>query len=429
MSGKHVIVALSGGVDSVVLLHCLTRIGPALNLKIEALHVHHGLSRNADAWSQFCERLCGDLGIHCSVVRVRIDRRRKLGLEAAAREARYAVFRAQHADIIALAHHRDDQAETLLLQLLRGAGVRGLSAMPQVRALDPRARLRLVRPLLEVTRAQIVAYARKVKLAWVEDESNADPAMDRNFLRAEVMPVLARRFPAMPLTLHRAADNAADAAGLLDELAQLDAQSAVSQGGIEVSALARLSLARARNLLRWFLECEGVAPPARDRLEEALRQALHARRDAQLEVSLGAAVLRRHRGRIFVGATPFDESTDWQRAWHGEPRIDLPGDLGAMQFESAVGVGLSLRLLQGQATVIRPRTGGERIRLAQGRPSRTLKNLLQEAGIPQWRRNRLPLLFCAGDLVWVPDVGTDCRYAAGAGEAGVLPQWLAPVRY
>jgi tRNA(Ile)-lysidine synthase len=425
--GTHVVVGLSGGVDSVVLLHCLAGIAPALDLALSALHVHHGLSRNADAWAQFCVDICSSLHVHCNVVRVDVDRRHKLGLEGAAREARYAAYRTQQADFIALAHHQDDQAETLLLQLLRGAGVRGLSAMPRVRALDGAGRLQLVRPLLELTRAQITAYARAAKLAWVEDESNADPAMDRNFLRGRVMPVIAERFPAAAATLERAAQNAADAAQLLDELAQLDAHSALIQDGIEASALARLSPARARNLLRWFVERQGFALPARDRLQEGLRQALHARGDAKLEVSLGEAMLRRHRGRLYLEAIA-DAPANWECAWRGETNVKLPGELGAMYFEPAVGAGLSLARLR-EPTVIRPRSGGERIRLAPGRPSRTLKNLLQEAGIPQWRRDRLPLLFCAGALVWVPELGLDCRYAAQSGEAGVLPHWIVPLRY
>ena len=422
--GARIVVALSGGVDSVVLLHCLTRLAPALDLHLSALHVHHGLSRNADAWAQFCEQLCSQLGVSCSVVRVQVDRRHRLGLEAAAREARYAHFRAQQADAIALAHHRDDQAETLLLQLLRGAGVRGLSAMPPARALDASGLLRVLRPMLDVTRSQILAYAREAELAWVEDESNADPTMDRNFLRLQLMPLLLQRFPGAVETLCRTAQNAADASALLDELGALDARSGVTQTGLEVEALSELSEPRARNLLRWFLEREGVPLPGRERLAEAFHQIVHARHDARVEVRLGPAALRRHRGRVYIEAIKHDTPSDWSCAWHGETRIALPDGLGTMQFEQAVGAGLSMQRLRDRPTVIRPRTGGERMRLVQGRPSRTLKNLLQETGMPHWRRDSLPLMFCADDLVWVPGVGIDCRYAAQPGEAAVVPQWL-----
>jgi tRNA(Ile)-lysidine synthase len=428
VSGKRVVVGLSGGVDSVVLLHCLERIAPALGCELTALHVHHGLSRNADAWSQFCEHLCAELCVPCNVVRVRVERRHALGVEAAAREARYRVYRAQQADLVALAHHQDDQAETVLLQLLRGAGVRGLSAMAKVRSLDRTGRLRLGRPLLDLTRAQILAYARAANLAWVEDESNADLAMDRNFLRANIMPMVVQRFPAASMTLQRAAENAAEAARLLDDLARLDARGAVDENSIEVSGLAALSGDRARNLLRWFIEQQDLALPSRDRLEEALRQALDARRDATLEVALGAALLRRHRGRIYLEPRTKQVGVDWQREWRGETRVELPRALGTVQFEPAVGAGLSLQRLR-EPAVIRPRSGGERMRLGPGGRSRTLKNLLQEAGVPHWRRDRLPLLFCANDLVWVPEIGFDCRYVAQSGEAGVLPQWIASDSY
>ena len=427
-SGKRIVVGLSGGVDSVVLLQCVARIAPALDCELSALHVHHGLSPNADAWSQFCEHLCAELRVPCNVVRVRVERRHALGLEAAAREARYRVYEAQQAALVALAHHQDDQAETVLLQLLRGAGVRGLSAMPLVRSLDRTGQLRLVRPLLDLTRAQLLGYARAARLAWVEDESNADPAMDRNFLRAHIMPMIVQRFPAASATLQRGAENAADAARLLDELGQLDAHSAVDENSIDVSVLATLSRDRARNLMRWFIEQQGLALPSRDRLEEALRQALDARRGARVEVALGAALLRRHRGRIYLEAVGQEIAADWERAWRGEACVELPGALGKVQFEPAVGAGLSLQRMR-EPTVIRARSGGERMRLALGGRSRTLKNLLQEAGVPHWQRDRLPLLFCANDLVWVPEIGVDSRYVAQSGEPGVLPQWIVSNNY
>jgi tRNA(Ile)-lysidine synthase len=424
--GKRVVAAVSGGVDSVVLLHALAGLAPRFNLALSALHVHHGLSPRAERWAQFCEHLCERLSVPCSVVRVKVDRRRKLGLEGAARAARYAAYRDCDADIIALAHHQDDQAETVLLQLLRGAGVRGLSAMPRERRL-PGSNLQLLRPLLNVTRAQILAYAHAAHLRWIEDESNADPAIDRNFLRARIMPVLVERFPGSPTTLARAADNAADAAQLLDDLAELDAGQARVDDGLDTTALAKLSLPRARNLLRWVIEGQGFAAPSRDRLDEAVRQALQARADAKVQVDLGEAVLRRHRGRLYLSVARLLPS-DWEINWQGQTRVQLPAGLGCVQFERALGVGLSLERMRAP-TVIRPRLGGERIRLAPGRVSRTLKNLLQEAGIPQWRRDSLPLLFSAGDLVWVPEIGADVRYAARGGEPGVLPRWIRSERY
>jgi tRNA(Ile)-lysidine synthase len=418
----RIVVGLSGGVDSVVLLHVLVRLAGRSGAKPSAVHVHHGLSPHADRWAGFCAGVCRDLGVELHEVRVAVPRRSALGLESAAREARYAVLRQQQADAVALAHHADDQAETVLLQLFRGAGVRGLSAMPSCRMLEPATGLRLVRPLLSVARAEILAYAEKAGLSWVEDSSNRDPAFDRNFLRGTIVPQLTRRFPGLRQTLGRTALNMGEAARLLDQLAVIDA-GAVQQG-LAVAALAALSPERARNALRWYLEQQGVPPPGRDRLDEALRQVLGARRDARLQVNLGPVRLRRHRGRLHLEATARTRRAGWSVTWSGEPQLDLPEDLGAIRFESARGAGLSLASLRGHAVAIRGRSGGERLRLAAGRRSRTLKNLLQEAGTPEWERDRLPLLFAGDALVWVPDIGMDERFAARPGDEGVLPQWV-----
>lgn len=421
-SARRLVVGLSGGVDSVVLLHALRRLRDTLRIEVSAVHVHHGLSPNADSWARFCERLCADLDVVCDVVRVHVARDHPLGLEGAAREARYGVYRAQGGALVALAHHQDDQAETVLLQLLRGAGVRGMSAMPRVREIDGASDVRIVRPLLDVTREEIVRHAQTNRLRWVEDESNADVSYARNFVRRELLPLIRQRFAAAPTTLARAAENAADACRLLDMLAGIDAQSAVDDAGLRVAALRSLPPERTRNLVRWLMEREGFAPPPRERLEEALRQALLARADAKLAVDLGTCVLRRHRGRLRMERPLAAAPARWSCEWHGEERLVLPADAGSISFEPATGEGLALALLQEPVTV-RARSGGERIRLAVRRGSRTLKNLLQEAGVPHWERDRLPLLFSGDSLVWVPGIGIDCRFAAQPGEAGLLVRW------
>lgn len=423
LSGTRIIAGLSGGVDSVVLLHTLVKLAPRLRLSLAAVHVHHGLSAHADRWTAFCVELCRDLGVPLIEARVKVDRRSGLGTEGAAREARYSVFRRQTADAIALAHHLDDQAETLLLQLLRGAGVRGLSAMPAARVLDRVTGLRLVRPLLAVTRAQILAYAAQARLSWVEDDSNSNPAYDRNFLRTQILPLLLARFPGAAATLARTARNLSDTAQLVDDLARSDGEGAVLANGLAVSALQALSTARALNLLRWFLDQQGLSPPSRDHAAEALRQVLAARRDAKLQVKLGAAILRRYRGRLYVEPTEVAPPRGWIVRWTGERELVLPGSLGAIHFEAVWGGGLSVARLREAEVAVRSRRGGERMRPAAGRPSRTLKNLLQEAQVPEWQRDRLPLVFAGDALVWVPGIGHDCRFAATPNEPGILLFW------
>ena len=424
-------MGLSGGVDSVALLHALVQVAPPLDVTPSALHVHHGLSTHADEWARSCAELCRALGVTLTQVRVRVDRDSKLGVEGAAREARYAVFEQQQADAIVLAHHADDQAETLLLQLLRGAGVRGLSAMPTARVLDSATGLRLVRPWLRLTRAQIRAYALQAGLSWIEDESNRDPAFDRSFLRVHILPQLVARYPGLRETVGRAARNFADAAELLDHLAASDAHGAATADSLSVSALASLSPAGARNLLRWFLERQGLSAPGRDQLEEALRQAFAARGDARLRVKLGAVWLRRHRGHLYLQAAGREPARGWSLTWSGEDEVVLPDGLGRLRFEPARGTGLSLERMQAQRIVVRARAGGERLRVAPNRPSRTLKNLLHEAAIPEWERGRMPLVFVGEVLVWVPAVGQDFRFTAGKEEPGVMPRWerepLVPV--
>jgi tRNA(Ile)-lysidine synthase len=430
-SGARLTVALSGGLDSVVLLDCLARLRDRRGFRLEALHVDHGLSPSSGAWAAFCRELCGARGVSLTIVALQVDRGRGESPEAAARRARYGAFRQHVTGTLVLAHHLDDQSETLLLQLLRGAGPRGAGAMPWLREAsagdEASAPLALVRPLLGVPRSRLAAYARASGLTWVEDESNSDTALDRNYLRERVMPVIEQRFPGYRKALARSAELFQEASTLLDELAALDATHAVRDGALDVAALRRLSEPRARNLLRWFLRQGGVeAPPAR-RLGEAVRQLLQARQDRRVRVVLGDTELRCEQGslRLRPLLPPPDESV----VWRGEAVLAAPGGLGEVLFTRGEGAGIALQRLSGRRVEIRPRRGGERIQPDCRRPRRTLKNLLQEHRIEPWRRARLPLLFCDEHLIWVPDIGIDCAWQAGPGEAGVSPAWrLAAVQ-
>lgn len=417
---RRVALALSGGVDSVVLLDVLARIARRHPLRLTALHVNHHISPNASRWAQFCAALCARYGVPCAVADVQVELAAGESLEAAARIARYAVFQRQDVDALLLAHHLDDQAETLLLQLLRGAGARGMSAMPRMRE----AGVRILRPLLEVPRARLVEYARRHRLEWVEDESNAMLDFDRNYLRHEVLPRIEARFPGYRQTWLRASRNLADASELADALAYIDAEGAVDGAGLRIEPLRALSEARARNVLRWFLMQQGLRPPGRERLDEALRQLLAKQADAQPLVELGPARLRRHRGVARLVEHTGPAAADWRIAWQGEEALQLPNGMGMVCFDTAVGAGLSVERLKAAGASVRGRTGGERLKLAANRPSRTLKNLLREAGVPAWQRERLPLLFCGDAAVWAPGIGCDCRFAAGPAETGVLPRWV-----
>ncbi len=412
-SGERLVAGLSGGVDSVVLLDLLRRLSKKLSFELAAVHVNHQINSAAGRWAAFCRALCRQHGIPLTVVRVTVPR--GASLEAAARTARYRVFAALPADHVALAHHLDDQAETVLLQLLRGAGVKGLSAMPV-------ARHSILRPLLDIPRSEIEAYARRHKLEWIEDDSNADLAFDRNFLRHEVMPVIAPRYPAYRKTLLRASRNLAEAALLLDELAAADAR--LTASGLEIAGLRRLSAPRAKNVLRYFLAAQGVIMPNAARLDECVRQLLQARQGMRTAIDLGEYEMRRYAHELRVVAKTITPPRDFRQVWHGESRLRLPELGGTLVLKKGRGAGISLEQLVAQPVTVRLRQGGERIQTHPRRPRRSLKNLLQETRVPPWLRDRLPLLFCGDELAWVAGIGAGCRFHAKPGEPSVQPRWL-----
>lgn len=269
-------VGLSGGVDSVVLLHRVRAIVPG----VAAIHVHHGLSPAADRWEVHCRELCAEWRIPLAVERVEVERGSADGLEAAARRARHAVFARLDADWLLLAHHQGDRAETLLFNLLRGAGVRGAGAMAERSG-------RLLRPLLAVSRPAIADYAREHGLTWVEDPSNADTRFSRNFLRHRILPELHERFPAAEERLAKAAARFAEASELLDQLALIDLAGERPEFPVRLDLLAALPEARARNLLRFLLARQGIGIPSEERLAEALRQCLAAAPDRHPSVCFG----------------------------------------------------------------------------------------------------------------------------------------------
>jgi len=425
MSGARLCVGFSGGVDSSVLLDVLVRLAPLLGLQLSAVHVNHGLNPRAADWAAFCGERCRAYRVDLQVSELLLRADAGAGIEAAARTARHAVFAQQPADAVALAHNLDDQIETMLLRITRGAGVRGLAGMPAMRALSEGGP-RLVRPLLETTRAEILAYARWRGLEWIEDDSNAQTRFDRNLVRHEVLPRLAQRFPAYRQTWARASANLADAAEVLDEVAAADAGLALVSGRLELSRLRSLGPARARNLLRWFIVRLGGTVASRDRLQESLRQMLHAGSGRHPELKFGQVVLRRHGDYVEAAASVPAVTEDWEMSWRGEDELRMPHGLGALRFDAVSGLGLSRRRLLDAGVRVCLRRSGGRLKLAPHRPARTLKNLLQERGIPTWQRDRLPVLFAGDTLVWVARVGMDCRLAAVAGEAGVIPQWLPP---
>lgn len=416
--GDRLCVALSGGRDSVVLLHALRQLN--LPVELSALHVHHGLSANADAWADFCTSLCRDWGIPLLLHAVQVLRDSGEGLEAAARRMRYQVFAGCDAKWLALAHHRDDQAETVLLNLLRGAGVDGAGGMVAERSHGSFG-LRLIRPLLDLPRVAIEAYAAAQGLVWIDDESNADTAFRRNYLRHQIMPRLAARFPGSDAALARAAAHFTEGASLLADFAEADRLTVAPGGRIEIIRLNALPVARARNLLRHELRLAGCAAPELRWIDEALHQLASQRPEAAPCVSVGRHQLHAYRGEVHVCEVQ-PPAPALPLIWCGEASLPWAG--GVIRFTEQTGAGLSRAQLAGGELRILRRSGGERLQLDPMRPRRTLKNLLQESAIPPWERERLPCLWCGDTLAWVGSLGGDCRYACAPTEPGVVIEWV-----
>ena len=412
-------LGLSGGLDSVVLLHALLALRSQSPFELQAVHVHHGLSSRAGEWAGFCEQLCASHAVECGVHAVRIERDDPLGIEAAARRERQQVFASLDADYVLTAHHQDDQAETVLLQLLRGAGPKGLAAMAECSPLSG-GRVTHLRPLLDVTRAQIQAYAESHGLTWVDDESNLAVRYRRNALRHQVLPLLTEHFPGATSTLARAATLQAEAAELLADLALIDAAAAIEGDRLDCDALSRLSQARARNLLRHFIELQGQPMPNERRLRQALHQLLDAHSGAQVCVSIGLAEIRRYRGGAYV--VPMQAGLPGPVRWDGQSELVAPG-LGRLSLRPVVGQGLLRSRLEAGEVTLGAREGGERLRLSPRGATRSLKNLLQEQSVKPWERDGLPVLKCNGALVWAAGLGCHADWLAGADEPGLMPEW------
>lgn len=390
-------VAFSGGLDSTVLLHALVELREREALPpLSAIHVAHGLQAAAEAWPAHCRAVCERLGIPLQVAHVEVDRN-AASLEQAAREARYAAFAAalRPGDVLLTAQHRDDQAETLLFRLLRGAGVRGLGGMPASR---PLGKGRLVRPLLAVSRAELEAYARQHALPWVEDPSNADTGFARNFLRRQVMPLFSAHWPQAAANLARAAAHLREADALLGELAEQDLAPArepspwpwLSLPSLRLEPLLALSEARQRNALRHWL-----APLTRlpDSEHWAGWACLRDAADDRAPVwRLEGGELRRAAGRLWWLAGPWLQAPQLDEVYGGG-QLDLPGN-GRLFWEGDLPPG-PLRLAY--------RCGGERLSLA-GRGTRDLKRLLNESALPPFVRDRLPLLLRGDELLAVANL-------------------------
>lgn len=416
---SQIAVALSGGRDSVVLLHALQRQLSSCNtVRCFAVHVNHGLSQYAEEWVQFCKTLCTNYSVELVVIPVVVDKKNGFGSESDARSARYEAFSSLEAEHLLLGHHQSDQAETLLFNLIRGAGVRGASAIPRSRGITNGPRI--FRPLLAVSRDAINAYAQRWNLSWVEDDSNENVRYSRNYLRNQIFPKLKQRFPSVESALAKAANNFFEASVLLNDLAKIDRSQCLGENfRIDISKYKSLSFARAKNLLQYEWSLSGERPLEAAHLEEAVRQLLTSSPDRAISVGIRGTQIRTYRQHLYITQ---EISPEPQRfVWRGDAVI--PWGNTSIAATRTVGRGVSVKTLTGQYCEIRHRHGGEMFNYDQSRPTKSLKKIFQEQGVPPWLRSTMPLLVINGDIVWVPYVGVNTAYQCPQGDDGVMFHW------
>jgi len=418
---RSYLVALSGGLDSVVLLHAMARLREALGIPLRAVHIDHGIHADSAHWSEHCRQICHSLGIALEERQLKVTPVPRQSLEARARKARYdAIAEVLEArEMLLLAQHGDDQVETFLLQLLRGAGVEGLSAMPGLRSWRGGW---MARPLLGFSREQLRQWAVAQKLAWVEDPSNEDRRIARNFLRHEIVPRLRQRWPALVTTISRSAAHCAEAAGVLREIAveDLEAARGTTSWQLTTETLQRLSPARQRNLLRAWIRAREVPVPDSRTLESLLLEVIPARTDARPEILWKGGAVRRYRQQLYLFPKPLPTvPSDTVLHWQGEKPLTLPEGLGQLAF-----AGKKPDWFPREGTEVVFDKRGVRCTIAGRQGAKSFKQLCQELGIPPWLRPLLPLVKVGESVAAVADYALCEPFEGKPGLRWERPEWL-----
>jgi len=408
---RHYWVAYSGGVDSSVLLHVLSNIHVQLKSAVIAIHVNHGLSPNAGNWVQHCQSFCNARKIRFEKVTIDASGNKDKSPEAWARELRYKAMAEfmEKGDILLTAHHQDDLAETILLQLLRGAGPEGLAGIPEIRSFGAGW---LARPLMPFTRKELEEYARQEQLQWIEDESNSNTGFDRNFIRQHIMPVVIKRWPSASRTLMRAARHQADMSVLLDEIASNDLENVGDSkcNTLNVKSINSLSIARKRNVLRFWLRKTGLPVPGSEIIENIINELVNAKRGSMPCVRWQGAEIRRYRETVYAMPALNEHDVEETYTWSLCQPLEL--DIGHLEARLTRGKGLKSSCIKNKMIDVRFRNGGECIRPAGRKHSHDLKKLFQEEGIPPWQRDRIPLLYLDGKLAAVAGLWIDEAFSA-----------------
>jgi tRNA(Ile)-lysidine synthase len=395
---KKFCIAFSGGLDSTVLLYLFSELRRLeSDICLRAIHIHHGLSSHADEWAQTCTKVSTLYSIPLTVWRIDLQKRVKQSLEEFARKERYNVFKEllEEEEALVTAHHQDDQAETLLLQLFRGAGPQGLASMPVYTTFGKGF---LLRPLLRVSREEIHQFARKAQLTWLEDESNQNPAFDRNYLRNEVYPLIQSRWPMVTRNLARAAKHCAEAMHYIEEEIALafDEVNFQQQGCLSIPPLLKNTLEKQNHIIRYWLKQLNLSLPSTKKLALLRKEILESRIDAVPQLRWKGVEVRRYNALLYAKRSFPAHNPKLIISWDLQEDILLPHELGAIRLSDLRNLGLSLNSLK--RVTIRFRQGGETCRLKNRHHTHSLKKLFQEWRIPPWERDKIPLLYSEDEL-------------------------------
>ncbi|PCJ47861.1 MAG: tRNA lysidine(34) synthetase TilS [Gammaproteobacteria bacterium] len=415
----RITVAYSGGIDSHVLLsqlHLLNKSNDAIAL--DAIYINHNLQPLAAEWGLHCETVCHSLDIPFKQINVQARPEKGESPEEKARDARYAAFESemQSNHWLLTAQHQEDQAETLLLQLLRGSGAAGLAAMPFRRKLGKGEH---VRPLLDISKAEIEKFASQQNLSWVEDPTNLDQSIARNYLRKSIFPVLKVKWSETARMLSRSANWLAEASTMMTEIAEEDLQACYhDKQSLNIHALNKFSAVRQKNILRHWFHKKGLKRPGQEKLGILFDQIINAREDASPELNWQGVTLRRYQNRLYVLGKICEIDSDWQMSWDLKSPLELPTGWASLNSCEVIGKGLDKRLTS-ENLVVKIRKGGETCHPSERSHSRSLKKLFQEYSIPPWQRDRWPLIYLGEQLVAVPGLFICKGFEARSTEKGV----------
>ena len=423
---RRLLVALSGGVDSVSLLHKLCELRTHYDLSIAALHVDHQIQTESEHWMRHCQAQCDQLKVPLKTVKLNLQDSGH-GPEAAARQARYDWFQSQisPADVLVMAHHMGDQVETVLLRLFRGSGLLGLGAMHEIRQFGLGW---IARPLLGVSKEEIIAYAKKNDLRYIEDPSNLDTHIDRNFVRHEILPLIRSRWPSVDQTIFRSSGHLKTIQSSLDKGAQVDLKMFLclstgtllgDYGCVKISDLISLDQTRIVDVLRYWIRCEGLTLPSTGKMNELIRQVFEKDSRGRGGIRWKEGEFRAYRGFLYLLPVQPKLCSPATQRWRGLDTVCIKEVEVALSVRRRTGSGIKLSFIKNAQFILDWQHKVRVIHPSRSRHNRTIKNLFQESGIPPWERFRLPYVYLGDDLVCIPGLAVEKAYAASGTEIGL----------